>query len=67
MKRPEQHAITAAVRVHPEATGSSSLNRNDNGIIGRYYRRAVMNREVVAAVLRVKIDGRGPPDELWLL
>jgi hypothetical protein len=37
MKRPEQHAITAAVRFHPEATGNSSFNRNDNGIIGSYY------------------------------
>jgi hypothetical protein len=67
MKRPEQHAIAAAVRFHSEVTGSSSFNRNDNGIIGGYYGRAIMNKEVVAAVLRVKIDGRGPPDELWLL
>ena len=50
-----------------EAVRRSSLNGNDDGVTAGYDWRAIMNEELVVAVLRVKIDRGGPADKLWCL
>src|SRR5262249_32061382 len=62
--RPLQLTGDAVTGLNFKTAASPGLDGNQHCVALRYHRRTVVNQQVVAAVLRLQIDWRAPPNRL---